>query len=212
MKRILRGLEQFRNDREAVKPTLQQAVNEGQHPEALLITCADSRVVMEMLFHAAPGDLLIIRNIGNLVPEIDNEFHAPDATVEAAVDYALEHLGLRDIIVMGHSDCGAMKAALAGEGTWAVKEWLRHAEWTEELESPALDRPIHDQLSQSNVVAQLRHLAEYPTVKARLATGEVSLHGWWFCLEEARVHVYEPSERCFHSLSQSPLFRQFITL
>jgi carbonic anhydrase len=156
---------------------------EGQSPGALMISCADSRIVPEHVMQASPGELFVCRNAGNMVPPASDNIGGVSATVE----YAVAVLGVRDIIVCGHSDCGAMKG-LAGPvdalaGVPAVAAWLRHGAAARavvdksypELEGDARIRA----LSLENIVAQLTHLRSHPSVAAAIARGEMALHGWF---------------------------------
>ncbi len=185
MDRILSGVARFRCD---VFPTQREiyaalALN-GQKPQALMISCSDSRAPAELITQCGPGDLFVCRNAGNIVP--------PDAQpaggVSATVEYAVAALGIRDIIVMGHSDCGAMKGVLDPElvaGAPNVASWLRHGRAACEVVKrtyPA-DLPFADQvaaLAQENVAQQLVHLQTHPAVARGLAAGELTLHGWFF--------------------------------
>lgn len=155
----------------------------GQNPKALMISCADSRVVPEHIMQAAPGDLFVCRNAGNIVPP----FSSQNGGVSSTVEYAVVGLGVRDIIVCGHSDCGAMKALMnpaSLDGMPNVAAWLRHSHAAEcvvrqgypDMEQAAAVRTA----SMENVVAQLAHLRTHPSVAAGLARGEISLHGWFF--------------------------------
>jgi carbonic anhydrase len=163
---------------------------DGQSPSALMISCADSRVVPEHIMQAAPGDLFVCRNAGNIVPP----FAQKNGGVSSTVEYAVEALGVRDIIVCGHSDCGAMKAvaapaALAGMPN--VAAWLRHADAAgkvverchPDLEGADRVRAI----SLENVVAQIAHLRTHPSVAAGLAAGRLALHGWFVDIGAGRV-------------------------
>ncbi|MCC2980626.1 MULTISPECIES: carbonic anhydrase [unclassified Sphingomonas] len=157
--------------------------NHGQEPKALMISCADSRVVPEQIMQAQPGDLFVCRNAGNIVPP----YATQNGGVTSTVEYAVLALGIRDIIVCGHSDCGAMKG-LAGdpaklEAMPNVVAWLRHGSAARQvvdssyadLEDGARVRAV----SLENVVAQLAHLRTHPSVAAGIARGEIALHGWF---------------------------------
>lgn len=157
--------------------------NHGQEPKALMISCADSRVVPEQIMQAQPGDLFVCRNAGNIVPP----YATQNGGVTSTVEYAVLALGIRDIIVCGHSDCGAMKG-LAGDPAALetmpnVVAWLKHGSAARqvvdssyaELEDGERVRAV----SLENVVAQLAHLRTHPSVAAGIARGEIALHGWF---------------------------------
>ena len=157
--------------------------SEGQAPKALMISCADSRIVPEHLLQANPGDLFVCRNAGNMVPA----FGEMNGGVTATVEYAVMALGVRDIIVCGHSDCGAMKGlggpAEALKAMPNVSAWLRHgAAARAVLDNSYDDLHDHDRiraLTLENVVVQIAHLRTHPSVAAGIARGEISLHGWF---------------------------------
>ncbi|MEU0171113.1 carbonic anhydrase [Streptomyces iakyrus] len=162
---------------------------EGQYPEALFITCSDSRVIPAMITGARPGEIFELRNAGNIVPP----YGRPGACGEAAtIEYALEVLGVQDIVVCGHSHCGAMGALKSGDDLSAlpgVDAWLRIArpELTSVLES-APDDPSLPEVSQGNVVNQLAALRSYPVVRQRLDSGRLRLHGWYYEVDTGFVY------------------------
>ena len=154
----------------------------GQRPKALMISCADSRVVPEQMLQADPGDLFVCRNAGNIVPP----FATLNGGVSSTVEYAVAALGVRDIIVCGHSDCGAMKALMNPEmleGMPNVAAWLRHSHAAESVVKagygPLDAKDKVRAASLENVVIQLAHLRTHPSVAAGIARGEISLHGWF---------------------------------
>lgn len=165
-------------------------VRDGQSPKALMISCADSRIVPEQIVQAGPGDLFVCRNAGNIVPP----FAQKNGGVSSTIEYAVMALGIRDIIVCGHSDCGAMKAvanpaALANMPN--VAAWLNHADAAQKVVADAYHGlGEHDRvraISLENVVAQIAHLRTHPSVAAGLARGEMSLHGWFVDIHAGQV-------------------------
>ena len=162
----------------------------GQEPKALMISCADSRVVPEQIMQAEPGDLFVCRNAGNIVPPYSSQ----NGGVTSTVEYAVVALGIRDIIVCGHSDCGAMKALSNPAGLEAmpnVAAWLRHGVAAETVVStchPHLGGSDRVRaISLENVTAQLNHLRTHPSVAAAMARGELSLHGWFVDIHAGQV-------------------------
>ena len=162
----------------------------GQTPKALMISCADSRVVPEEIMRAQPGDLFVCRNAGNIVPP----FSQANGGVTSTVEFAVEALGVRDIIVCGHSDCGAMKALMNPammDGMPNVAAWLRHstaARQVVETSYPGLDPADRARTAAlENVVVQLTHLRTHPSVAAGIARGELTLHGWYFDIQAGGV-------------------------
>ncbi|QNQ08348.1 carbonic anhydrase [Sphingomonas alpina] len=160
---------------------------DGQSPKALMISCADSRVAPEHIMQAEPGDLFVCRNAGNIVPP----FSTANGGVSSTVEYAVAALGVRDIIVCGHSDCGAMKALMNPEmlaGMPNVAAWLRHSSAAHSVVSSSYhDLESHDAVriaSMENVVIQLAHLRTHPSVAAAVASGQIALHGWFFDIHD----------------------------
>ncbi|MDF0545814.1 carbonic anhydrase [Sphingobium sp. H39-3-25] len=156
--------------------------SDGQSPKALMISCADSRIVPEHIMQAEPGDLFVCRNAGNIVPP----FATQNGGVSSTVEYAVVALGVRDIIVCGHSDCGAMKALVHEEALAPmpnVAAWLRHSHAAQKVARESYpDMSDHERVrtvSLENVVAQLAHLRTHPSVAAGIARGEIALHGWF---------------------------------
>ncbi|MBV1937098.1 carbonic anhydrase [Streptomyces sp. BV286] len=169
---------------------------EGQYPEALFITCSDSRVIPALITGARPGEIFELRNAGNIVPPHGR----PGASGEAAtIEYALEVLGVQDIIVCGHSHCGAMGALKSGDDLSAlpgVDAWLDLAR--PEL-APLLDGALEDPsmpaMAQLNVVNQLAVLGSYPVARQRIDSGRLRLHGWYYEVDTGQVHELDEDGR-----------------
>jgi carbonic anhydrase len=168
----------------------EKLATDGQSPKALMISCADSRVVPEQIMQAQPGDLFVCRNAGNIVPPYSNM----NGGVSSTVEYAVMALGVRDIIVCGHSDCGAMKGLSSPEALEKmpnVAAWLRHSKAADEvvrLGYPELDASERVRVvAMENVVTQIAHLRTHPAVAAGLARGEISLHGWFVDIHAGQV-------------------------
>ncbi len=211
MKKLLNGIVDFRKKvRPEVKDTFAMLAL-GQAPDALFIACSDSRVAANVFASTEPGDMFVIRNVGNLIPPYSEGNDAPHFGAEAAaIQFALTNLPITDVIVCGHSECGAMGALAHGgvqDDVPAFKCWLRHGEGSlKQLETGAelgnhLDR--RNQLAQLNVLEQLAHLETYPIVQQRLKAGQLRLHGWYFDIKEANVYEYEPSEKRFHLIDET---------
>ena len=152
-------------------------------PHTLFISCSDARVVPELITGTEPGDLFVIRTAGNLVPA-----YTPGADgVAASIEYAVAALGVKDIVVCGHSACGAMTALAEGHdlsGAPAVADWLRLADASVARTAADGDIPA---LVRQNVLAQLTNLATHPSVAKALAAGKVALHGWVYDIPTGRV-------------------------
>ncbi|MGW5305562.1 SulP family inorganic anion transporter [Streptomyces griseoluteus] len=198
---LARGISSFqRNTAPLVREELARLAREGQRPSQLFLTCADSRLVTSMITASGPGDLFVVRNVGNLVPPPGQE-HSDDS-VAAAIEYAVDVLGVRSITVCGHSGCGAMQALLAAEPGAAptpLRRWLRYGEPSlarladSPQERPRLaPRPAADtveELSLANVVQQLAHLRAHESVARAMAAGALELHGMYFHVGEARAYL-----------------------
>lgn len=177
--RVFRFEKQVFPDRRTLYSKL---ATDGQSPKALMISCADSRVVPEQIVQAEPGDLFVCRNAGNIVPP----YATMNGGVSSTVEYAVAALGVRDIIVCGHSGCGAMTALLHPEmldGMPNVSAWLRHSHAAQQVvrhSYPHLEESERLRaITLENIVAQLAHLRTHPSVAAGIARGEISLHGWY---------------------------------
>ncbi|MET7452689.1 SulP family inorganic anion transporter [Streptomyces sp. NPDC005574] len=198
---LARGISAFhRNTAPLVRGELARLAREGQQPTQLFLTCADSRLVTSMITSSGPGDLFVVRNVGNLVPPPGQE--SGDDSVGAALEYAVDVLKVRSITVCGHSGCGAMQALLSSEPGGVqtpLKRWLRHG-------LPSLERMADDsrpwaglagrapadaveQLCLTNVVQQLEHLRAHESVARALREGELELHGMYFHVGEAQAYL-----------------------
>ena len=185
MKKLIQGIIQFHETRRQGYEETFSKLALGQKPDALFIACSDSRMAVNVFASTDPGDLFVLRNVGNLVPPFGN----PGGTgTAAAVDFAVDNLKVKDIIVCGHSDCGAMHAHVKGHQTLpegSLKEWLNMGatDSTKGLEI--------NEASQRNVLAQLEHLKGYPRVARAIAERELGLHGLWFDIRHLEVLYYE---------------------
>ncbi|HET7798149.1 carbonic anhydrase [Nevskia sp.] len=203
MEKLIEGFAQFRKVTYPTKERLFKKLASGQAPHTLIITCADSRVVPEYFTSSDPGEIFVVRNVGNIVPPYAQFVGG----VSAAIEYAVVVLGVKDIVVCGHSDCGAMKATLkpgSTEGMPAVTSWLQHAQIArhvfEENYDEGDERSKLLALTEENVIAQLDHLRTHPSVAARLASNRLRIHGWVFDIESADIHVYDAENRCFRTI------------
>ena len=178
-------------------------LSSSQRLKALLITCSDSRTDPSLLTQTQPGNLFVIRNAGNIVPTFSD---APEG-VSATIEYAVMALGIRDIIVCGHSDCGAMGVVLHPEEVVNMKNvasWIQYGEPARIVVKQQCGHLSGDQLllalTEQNVLAQLNNLRTHPAVIAGLAKGDLRLHGWVHEIETGKVTVFDPSKRCFMPL------------
>lgn len=205
MKKLIQGIVNFRkNSLEEYRNKFSKLAG-GQSPDALLIACCDSRVVPNVFASTDPGDLFVLRNVGNLVPPYDPQcVHNTDDSVVAALEISVLSLNVLDIIVCGHSECGAMDAFLKKQFNSkgrALKNWLQHAEPSyAKLQQGVLndaDITEHNRFSQVNVIQQLEHLKTYPYILERIHAGKLRIHGWWFDLSSADIYCYNPQSEKF---------------
>jgi carbonic anhydrase len=213
MRKLIMGIVDFRERLLPQYAARFQELAGGQAPDVLFITCSDSRVVPDLLASTNPGDLFVIRNVGNLVPPATAEGASTgDLSEASALEYSLLVLKVRYIVVCGHSECGAMKAALARQPmpeTPNLAKWLHHARsaaFRLNQEGP-LDPRLSkdDQLSQLNVLVQLEHLESYPIVRQRLADGSLQLSGWWFDIASGEMWAYHRESRSFEAITRQTL-------
>lgn len=208
MRKLIEGVLEFREQR---LPELEARFAElahGQAPETLFIACSDSRVVPHMLVSSDPGDLFVMRNVGNLVPPATEDGHSTgDVSEASAIEYAVLALEVKNIVVCGHSACGAMKAVATQSGVPGAPnlvKWLGHADAA--LARLKADGPLDpslaeaDQLSQLNVLVQMEHLQTYPIVRARMAANELTIGGCWFDIANAQLLVYRPRLKRFTAI------------
>jgi carbonic anhydrase len=170
----------------------------GQRPDALFITCADSRIDPCLLTQTKPGELFICRVIGNIVPPF------PDAIggVSATIEYAAGVLRVPEIIVCGHTDCGVMKGALNPDALEAypnVTAWLRYTDIQDRTPEPTPEFLLA--LTEHNVIAQLKNLRTHPTVAARVSEGDLKLHGWVYHIGSGLVTVHDEEQATFRPVT-----------
>jgi len=206
MKKLINGIVEFRKN---VRPEYRETFAKlalGQKPDTLMIACSDSRVVPNLFASADPGDLFVVRNVGNLVAPCGADgFSVGDESEPAAIEFAIAVLGVHDIILCGHSECGAMRAVENGIGSVSpphLQSWLRHGQSSadrlnKEEASFAKQLSSCNRLSQVNVLQQIEHLKTYQVVRDRLKSGQLRLHGWWFDIAQADVYSYEADENQF---------------
>jgi len=210
VRKLIAGIVDFR---ERMLPQYAQRFRElafGQTPDALFITCADSRVVPNLLASTHPGDIFTMRNVGNLIPPATTEgISIGDLSEASAIEYAVLVLQVPDIVVCGHSECGAMKAIIANSPlpeTPNLAKWLHHGRPAafRLAQEGALDAKLkpHDQLSQLNVLLQLEHLMSYSIVRDKVLAGTLQLSGWWFEVATGNMYAYDPTRRSFEVIDR----------
>ncbi len=190
----------------AKREAYERVVREGQTPHTLFITCADSRIEPAAITQSEPGDIFVSRNIGNLVPAYGEMLGG----ISAVIEYAVSALQVKQIVVCGHSDCGAMKGLLNPDQVAkmpTVRTWLRNAE-----AALSVAKALHDvkgepvdlnNLIEQNVLLQLSHLRTHPSVAGRLALGEIGLSGWVYDIARGTVIIFNEQSGKFESVQEA---------
>ncbi len=200
---FLEGIKRFKNLKfKEYESIYKKLIEEGQHPKALFITCSDSRIHPDEITGADIGDLFIVRNIGNMVPPFkpDNEFHG----VAAAIEYAVSVLNVPDIIICGHSHCGACESLYKDLPDDIeiihVKKWLTLGEEVKKEATklvPQEGRKLFEVTEKLNVIKQIENLLTYPGVRKRVEEGKLRLHGWYYVIEKGEIYYLSPEENDF---------------
>ena len=196
MRKLLKGLHKFQSSYFPANQELFEQLADGQKPRVLFITCSDSRIVPHLITQSGIGELFVIRNVGNLVPP----FGAANGGEGAAIEYAIHALGIEQVIICGHSNCGAMKGLLKLEKLRTemplVYEWLQHAESTRRLIQDNYADIKGDELvaitMAENVVTQIENLKTYPVIRSKLHQNKMSIYGWIYDIETGEVLAYNP--------------------
>jgi carbonic anhydrase len=201
---LIEGIHHFQQESFRSLHSLFEELTHGQNPETLFITCSDSRIDPNLLTQSKPGDLFILRNAGNIIPP----HGAANGGETATIEFAVAALGVKDIILCGHSHCGAVKGVLEPESVAdmpAVAAWLNYAESTrriiQENYSHLEDEALLTAAVEENVLVQLENLRTLPAVAARLARGDLHLHGWVYKFETGEVFAYDPKVGQFLALA-----------
>lgn len=202
LKKLVAGVHKFQLEHFEENKLFFEKLAHGQKPQILFITCADSRIDPNLITASQPGDLFIMRNVANIVPQYNS-----DAPSEAAavIEYAVSVLGVADVIVMGHSDCGGIKAVLHPEKLTtlpAVSSWLNHAT-TAATANPATaacyslceEAQRLAETTNNNILLQLKNLATHPSVAAAMANGKLHIHGWNYQIENGSISYFDKDRK-----------------
>lgn len=196
MKKLIQGIVDFRKNLTEENRSLFAQLALGQKPDALFIACSDSRVVPNLFASTNPGDLFVLRNIGNLVPPNSNSLQ--DTSALAAIEFSVFSLNVSNIIICGHSECGAMQTLADGTDHLCcphLKSWLEYGkESVNKVKNGFVinsNLSEHNQISQVNVLQQMEHIMSYPFIRERLEKKQIKVHGWWFDIAHADVYCYE---------------------
>jgi len=209
MQELLEGVHRFQQ-REfgRYKQVFRRLSRDGQKPHTLFITCADSRVVAELITQSKPGDLFVIKNIGNIVPPPDE---SSCSSTGAGIEFAVDVLGVSDIVVCGHSQCGAISALMqpdpATKGLNHLRNWISLAEPVREVIERNYNHLKTDgerirAAEEENVLFSIERLHAYPSVARKLQDGSLRLHAWFFKIASAELFAYDPEQRQFQPITE----------
>lgn len=196
MHHVIHGVHQFQRDVFRQESELYHNLAHGQHPEVLFICCSDSRIETSHVTQLQPGELFVLRHVGNIVPR-HGDTTSPGAA-EASIEFAVTALAVKDIIICGHQGCGAIRGLLHPETLThlpAVEAFLSHAH---ETRAKIAALPDHltaeerlERAIEENVLTQIEHMKTHPSVAEALAAGKVNLHGWVYEIESGNVRYFD---------------------
>ncbi|MCE0724151.1 carbonic anhydrase [Legionella resiliens] len=209
--KLILGIRKFQDESFKQMESIFKKLSTAQTPDILFITCSDSRLLPSLLTQTKPGDLFIIRNVGNIIPP----YNVPSSEA-AGLMFALNELpSIKDIIICGHSHCGAMKGLLTPnlkERLPEVASWLTHSHSVLKQMNDSKELDTHDfnlkllQATKLNILEQIEHLKSYPLIAEKLARKELAIHGWFYEFETGEVFVYEPHHQEFYPLEKALAF------
>ena len=207
LERFIAGFRSFQKDYFGTEGSQFEPLKQGQNPKTMIIGCSDSRVDTAILTNCAPGDIFTVRNVANLVPpfEEDSGRHG----VSAALEFAVCHLGVEHIIVLGHSQCGGIKALMAGscgcKGGGFISNWMSIAASAREkvlAELPGKDTTLQQRAAeQAAILLSLENLHSFPWIDQRVKDGALSLHGWYFDLSAGELSEYRQGSGLFQKIN-----------
>jgi carbonic anhydrase len=206
MQEVIDGFLKFQREAFVERTELFKRLATSQNPRTLFISCSDSRLVPELITQREPGDLFVIRNAGNIVPSFGPE----PGGVSASVEYAVAALGVEDIVICGHSDCGAMTAIATCQcldHMPTVANWLRYADAAKAVNQANEHASEHDRINsmvRENVIAQLTNLKTHPSVALALDRGNLRLHGWIYDIATGCIDALDGNTRRFVPLASNP--------
>jgi carbonic anhydrase len=210
MQQLIEGVHKFQTGQFGnYRKLFHKLSQEGQNPHTLFITCSDSRVLAELITQSKPGDLFVVKNVGNIVPPAN--VRGDTNSTAAAIEFAVENLRVNDIVICGHSQCGAISALLAdkpvSDRTPHLRDWLSLATpvletLKKEYAHLKTDAERSTAAAQENVLFALDNLHSYSCVQERLMDGSLRLHGWFFKIVTAELFAYDPETRQFTPLLQ----------
>jgi len=203
---LITGYHTFKTEHAMQKELYEQLIEHGQQPKALMIACCDSRVDPAIVTHCEPGELFMVRNVANLVPpfDVDPRHHG----TSAALEFAVVGLEIKDIIVFGHRYCGGIRALMQSDessnGSNFIRTWMNIAKPAKQqvladYPQSSLDEQAHH-CEKASLIISLNNLKTFPWIKARVAEGELTLHGWYFDLKTGQIQRYNENTQSFEEL------------
>lgn len=201
MKKLIKGLRQFKTNYFSTHSEMFEQLAHGQKPRVLFITCSDSRIDPNLITQTTVGELFVIRNAGNIIPP----YGAANGGEGATVEYAVHALDIQQIVVCGHSHCGAMKGLLQLDKLQQemplVYNWLKHAEATRRLVQENYSNYSNEELLEiaiaENVLTQIENLKTYPVIHSKLYQGKLKIYGWIYHLETGEILAYDPQSHAY---------------
>lgn len=202
MEKLYKGIYKFSEGYYKKKKTFFENLEKGQNPTVLFITCSDSRIDPNLVTNSEPGELFILRNVGNIIPPYNAV--SDKNSVAAAIEFALEGLKIRDIIVCGHSDCGAMKAVYMGEPFFKkmphLKNWISFANGIKDDLKNISSAEFQRKTEEQNVLFQMKNLTTYPIVSELFEKKELRLYAWYYEIGTGKVYEFVPEEKIFKTI------------
>lgn len=201
MKKLIKGLREFKSSYFSANEELFEQLSHGQKPRVLFITCSDSRIDPNLITQAGLGELFVIRNAGNIIPP----FGATNGGEGATIEYAIQALDIQQIIVCGHSHCGAMKGLMKLDSLRVemplVHDWLKYAEATRRLVKDNYSHYEGEELLEiiiaENVLTQIENLRTYPVIRSKLHQGQLSIYAWIYQIETGEILAYDPQKHAY---------------
>lgn len=212
VQQLVAGVHHFRSQVFKEQRDLFERLGAGQSPNTMFITCSDSRIDPNLITQTAPGDLFVLRNAGNMIPA----YGASNGGETAAVEFAIRALDVKDIIICGHSQCGAMKGLLKPEMLAELPDtaaWLKLAETTRQIVRAKYQHLSGEELLsatiEENVLSQIENLQTHPAVAVGLMRGSLKLHAWHYEIETGEIYAYDIESGQFKPLGMIKDFKDF---
>jgi len=204
--KLIEGFRSFQKDYFGKERSLFDKLKQGQNPDIMVIGCSDARVDPAIMTNCSPGEIFTVRNVANLVPPYEK--HGGQHGISAALEFAVCHLHVDAIVVLGHSQCGGIKALKEGlhgcKGGGFITRWMSIASPAlESLNAGAEGESVStENLEKEAIALSLGNLKTFPFIKSKLQSGEISLHGWYFDLAKGGLYEYSEPDGAFVPLAE----------